>query len=378
MPNQESLPPEINLADTPGILALVDSDQAFLEQVGLRRQDLAHGPAKLDLAALEPIEEKRGVAIMGLIDAGSGAVKVCTFRGSDGKLLTDTMFLAAGDEDPFQEADENGHNIKKVFMSSQDGPRIFGRNQPGAEFLDLDINTVSSKHFSIGFGKKGKLTIEDLNSTNGTKLITRTQPETGNGRSERILQAAKRAGRSLVGRQKPEKPDAKPEHIKPEQAMAGLALDYETPESQIDFEVQLLRDYKRRFPKSRDLLSYALKDIDELTVVSSLMLKMPQELSEAGDTTHDVGLRSRALISTYRVTLVDGKLPADTHALLEGIYGLTGAKVIRKSQSEAGNSGHIWRQGQYHGKDLQITENYGEIPNHPGQTVLNVTLQTQV
>lgn len=56
-----------------------------------------------------------------------------------------------------------------------------------------------------------------------------------------------------------------------------------------------------------------------------------------------------------------GEMPQESKALLDGIYGLIGAKTLRDDREAGEPSGKVIRQGTYNGKPIHIAEYY----DHP-------------
>lgn len=322
---------------------------------------------------MAPIEEKNGVALMGLIDAGSRAVKVCATRGPDGELRTDSIFLIPGDEDAHREPDSSNPMLRTVILQPEEEPTVFGRATRGAGRLDLGADTVSKEHFSIKLDQAGLMEVRDLDSFNGTRLITRSQPEEV-GRRARVLSAAKRTGMTLLrGGKKPaaaadtSKPTAKPEAEKP---TAGLDDVYDLPEDQVSFEMELVDSYRQQFPEAELVLRQALADLQSVTSelnpdsskgASNLMLKMPDGVSKAELDKMSQTDRSEALAATQGVTLIDGKLPPETQAVMEGLYGLTGATLLNTRDDPLNDRpafDYVLRRGTYHGREIYFQELY--------------------
>ncbi|HZL07934.1 MAG TPA: FHA domain-containing protein, partial [Candidatus Dormibacteraeota bacterium] len=363
--------PSLDLSSNQAVLALFNRDPAALGQAGLQRQLLGSEPFPLNIAQMTPIHEESGVALMGLIDAGSQATKLCAIRGPEGELRTDSILLIPADEDAHQAPDNANPMLRAVIIEPKAGPTVLGRDTRGAGRLGLGVDTVSRKHFSIELDQAGIVKIQDLNSFNGTKLITRPQPEEG-GRRSRMLSAAKRAGMTLLGGGKrsadvASKQPAKPESEKP---TAGLDPVYDRPADQVAFEMELVDNYRQQFPEAELILRQALADLQSVTSelnpdsdkgASNLMLKMPDGISKAElDAMSEID-RSEALVSTQGVTLIDDNLPPETRAVMDGLYGLTGATEVNTRDDPLNDRpafDYVLRRGMYHGKEIYFQELY--------------------
>jgi hypothetical protein len=359
-----------DISSTTGILALIDSDPATLGQAGLQKRELHGTRAHLDLTKLTPIEEQNGVSIMGLLEAGSQTVKIVATHGSNGELQTNAIFLAAGDEDVSRKADSKNPMLRAISIQPGEGLSVFGRNRPGAGRLGLGKSTVSQDHFSIELDQEGRLSVQDLNSLNGTRLITRAEPEK-RARASRVLSVAKRAGTALVRARTRAKSDRSHAVAQPEKPTAGLPSYYESPPDQMSFEMNLVDSYRQRFPESITILEQALGGIQSVTSelnpnsesgASNMVLKMPAGLTKAELDSMSENARAAAWASAQGVELTaDGELPSETQALVEGIYALTGAQVLDLPDgfiSKLPTFDYVLRRGVYQGKEIYFEELY--------------------
>src|SRR5262249_19093262 len=70
--------------------------------------------------------------------------------------------------------------------------------------------------------------------------------------------------------------------------------------------------------------------------------------------------RSQADIDSNPIR-VYGNVPPETQMLVEGIYGLTGASVLRDDRTAEDPTGEVIRQGEYQGSPVYFSENHGQI-----------------
>jgi hypothetical protein len=305
---------------------------------------------------------------MGLIDAGSQAIKVCAVRGANGEIGTKSILLIPADEDPHRSHDSGNPMLSVVPIEPKEEPTVFGRHTRGAGRLGLGVDTVSREHFSVELDQAGVVKIQDLDSFNGTKLITRAQLE-GSGRRSRMLSVAKRAGITLLGGKKSAADTSKhPIKREAEKPTAGLAGIYDMPEDQVGFEMELVDRYRRQFPDAELVLTQALADLQSVTSelnpnsdkgASNLMLKMPDGLSKAELYKMSESERSEALVATQGVTLIADELPPETRAVMEGLYGLTGATIVNTPDdplNDRPNFDYVLRRGTYHGREIYFQE----------------------
>lgn len=93
--------------------------------------------------------------------------------------------------------------------------------------------------------------------------------------------------------------------------------------------------------------------------LARLTLKMPlgqDELEGAAPSLADEGLE------------IVGELPPESRALLDGIYGLIGAKILRDDHEADEPSGKVVRQGTYNDKPVYIAEYYDHYQDgRPGK-----------
>jgi len=367
---QEQPGSSLDLSSNEAVLALFDSDPVVLGQAGLQRQLLGGEPFPLDIARMTPIHEEHGIALMGLVDAGSQAIKLCAVRGPEGELRADSILLIPADEGAHREPDSGKPMLRAVIVEPKEEPTIFGRRTRGAGRLGLGVDTVSREHFSIGLDQAGLVKIQDLDSFNGTKLITHAQPGEG-GRRSRVLSAAKRAGVTLLGGGNKSAPDTSKHPTKPEseKPTAGLAAVYDMPADQVGSEMDLVDSYRRQFPESELVMQQALASLQSVTSelspdsdrgASNLILKMPDGLSQAELDEMSELERSEALATTQGATLIDDRLPPETQALMESLYALTGATVLNKHDplNDRPAFGYVLRHGMYHGQEVYFEELY--------------------
>jgi hypothetical protein len=194
-----------------------------------------------------------------------------------------------------------------------------------------------------------------------------------------------------------------------------LLKDYPTPSDQFAIELELIDNFKQRFPEEVQLLIEVLNDvkryigigipkyglapealpdakergiIDELGLlksqsqpiefgISKLTLVLPKE-SNAEEIPKLSKLdKAKAYADEDGVTVV-GPAPDYTQVLLAGVYKLCGAKTILEDTWQAdtqGRSKEVLRQGEYQGVPVYFLETHRQAaPYYGDQTTLNVAV----
>lgn len=185
---------------------------------------------------------------------------------------------------------------------------------------------------------------------------------------------------------------------------------YPLPEDQIAFEMQLQEDYARQFPESRRIMDAALSDIkcaagihipkykiSEIDVLEAIMnddvdglgylairfystsahamvLTMPKNYTAADYAAMQPDDYRRASYESEGMAIV-GELPMETKGMLESIYRLIGASVVRDQRSEGSTIGSVIRHGVYQASDVWVSEDFDDnCLRHQGNRVLQVRL----
>lgn len=198
------------------------------------------------------------------------------------------------------------------------------------------------------------------------------------------------------------------------QNSSGFRPEYALPENQAMAELTMVNDYAARFPESSALVSDALATLQNATgnhvprfkykgslggdeadildapldrhgylpeggmdlVFSKLTLIMPRRITDEG---HGMSDAERQIAgATAHGTIVVGEMPPETHSLLEGLYGLTGSRLVSeyvRGDQEGDRFGRvIVRQGTYNGRQVNFIERHdrwGESV-YGGQTAMSV------
>lgn len=169
---------------------------------------------------------------------------------------------------------------------------------------------------------------------------------------------------------------------------------YPIPDDQLGFEYEQLARYDELFPES-PLLEYAFDalhrfystgDFEDITpedriVVDALLTKLelrlptlyaPQALSEMSDDERNGVMRLE------ECHIIIGDKLVETHEMLDSLYQLIGAEVIRDDRTAATDGereGVILRKGWYLGADIYIEERFNELSRlYDGQDTLQVFL----
>jgi hypothetical protein len=145
-------------------------DHEILDQTSLRINDLSEHSAIIDVNQAVDID---GNGLVGILEVGDTALKIYGSK-EDGKFVPGTFFISAGNYDPNPPEEEFDWAKKMQFSLIGVGEeQVFGRTTPGANRFGIDEDPlVSRNHFSVKVSQEGSLIVTDLESTNGTALIT--------------------------------------------------------------------------------------------------------------------------------------------------------------------------------------------------------------
>ncbi len=143
----------------------------------LELHDAAQQPVSLALSELEPLNiYENGTQLLGVMDIGG--VEVSILNHKDEVAGKDFLFLASNMYDPSEEATDNALPVNKIPVLISEGKALnLGRGN-SAIAARLGFNEhVSREHLSVSV-EDGVLSVVDLNSTNGTSIITQPKAET--------------------------------------------------------------------------------------------------------------------------------------------------------------------------------------------------------
>ncbi|MEO8104789.1 MAG: FHA domain-containing protein [Candidatus Saccharibacteria bacterium] len=169
--NQYS-PTSLELAPQAFDLQSVNTRPGKLAVERLSAQDLSQNPLEIDITGLSLIDEQTGLA--GIIDAGGVPIKIYVLKDDHGNVVPDwVMFTDAGFDDQ-EEASHDNVKLNIVSLTAEKGTVNFGRNESGAGRLGLNDSKVSRHHFSASISE-GILRLGDLDSSNGTSVITSSE-----------------------------------------------------------------------------------------------------------------------------------------------------------------------------------------------------------
>lgn len=188
--DQKTAPPspEISHSIDPQGLVL-EQDRAYFAQHGMAAHNLTpRRLAVLDLSNLKPLEARNGRALFAVLDAAGTAVQIYGAVGESGRYEGGPLALARADMNIYEDKDVHGRTIAAgdegvrwpaVFLPTGRAPEVFGRAQLNAAALGLEDELVSRQHFGITHLASAKLRIEDFDSANGTRVITRVPEALG-------------------------------------------------------------------------------------------------------------------------------------------------------------------------------------------------------
>lgn len=190
---------------------------------------------------------------------------------------------------------------------------------------------------------------------------------------------------------------------------------YALPDDQLRSELDILADYEARFPAAVPVLQRALRDLgcfagdgspvfriaaEQVTEARAIGIVVEQNYLRQQDNTAS-GFAMVALQAPVRRTresydalseagkyaaqvgdsglVVVGNLPPEARALVEGLYALTGASVVRDGRQEGDDPGSILRRGAYHGSTIYFSEEYDDAGSYlPSLSTFKLLLLTEV
>ena len=190
----------------------------------------------------------------------------------------------------------------------------------------------------------------------------------------------------------------------------NFADEYPMPVNQLTYEMDMDAHFSQQYPESSALMSGALVNVqraaginipqyrvheddrldaemsgmsDELGFLNapfsplgqeSIVLQMPVEHTQEQIAAMTDAERLEAS-KTHDGVVVIGELPPATKRLLEDIYTLTGAKVVRDGHDAGERHGVIIREGEYHGTKVYFAEYYDDAsPYYNGKSTLSVKM----
>ncbi len=156
------------LPNEAGVFSLPDHE---LAEQGLKLDRLHSDGVDFNLDNIQPLDVRADVATLGFMSVGNENLKVLGVM-ERGKLSKSMVFISPAEYDEAEAASQNaGKRPFKVVWNGRD-EEIFGRESAGAGTLAFkDDSTVSRRHFGVTLAGD-RLTIRDLGSLNGTKLVT--------------------------------------------------------------------------------------------------------------------------------------------------------------------------------------------------------------
>jgi hypothetical protein len=187
-----------------------------------------------------------------------------------------------------------------------------------------------------------------------------------------------------------------------------FANHYPRPQDQIAFEFQLRDEFAASFPESTPVMEEALADVQRFSGINIPKYKLKEAISEdAPDTDNLVDEMGYLTIGTSgysRLTLkmpvshtdeqisqmtdleraeasqthegmyIVGDIPPETSALLNGLYGLTGAEVVRDDRKAGETEGTVLRRGEYQGTPVYFSEDYMDPSYYSGKPMMSVRI----
>jgi hypothetical protein len=159
----ELIPHIVDIAEKTGL------DAEVLKNEDLRVHDLKEGSYVLDVTQAGDID---GNGLVGLVQMGDSAVRIYGYK-EDGKFVPGAFTLLPGNyEEPPEEERDWARKITVVSLP-EGQTTIIGRSTPAGDRLGLKEDTlISRNHFSAEVTPDGKLILNDLESTNGTSVVT--------------------------------------------------------------------------------------------------------------------------------------------------------------------------------------------------------------
>ena len=172
-------------------LQRVNARPELLATERLSAHDLGQNPLEINITDMPLIDEQTGLA--SIIDAGGVPIKLYILKDDHGNVIPDWVMLTDAGYDDQAEASHNNVKLKIVSLTADKGTVNFGRKEPGAGRLGLDDSNVSRRHFSASISE-GILRLGDLDSSNGTSVITAAET----GTSERVNKLGRHIGRAVT------------------------------------------------------------------------------------------------------------------------------------------------------------------------------------
>ncbi|MDZ7785588.1 MAG: FHA domain-containing protein [Candidatus Saccharibacteria bacterium] len=139
----------------------------------LELHNLGEGALSIDLSTVEPLEMRETSALVAVMDVAGRGVKLWAPAESGRINPNGFLFLGSQEYDPDTKADEDeARPASDAVMPVREnsGEKVYGRAHH-AKRLGLEDDHVSRNHFSVSY-ENGRVNITDLESTNGTSVIT--------------------------------------------------------------------------------------------------------------------------------------------------------------------------------------------------------------
>lgn len=169
-------------AEVQRVSEVANTPAEYLE--GARVQDVSKGPAVIDTNAADI----NGNGLLAVITVGGEAVKVYGIPSETGGMEKGYFMITDGSYDDTQkEASENAQILRMRLIGANNPSVVVGRDKSShvnREFFELTHNKVSRQHLQLNLNSAGQLVVTDLESTNGTKLITKESTEFNEARKQ--------------------------------------------------------------------------------------------------------------------------------------------------------------------------------------------------
>lgn len=137
-----------------------------------------------------------------------------------------------------------------------------------------------------------------------------------------------------------------------------FAESYPLPEDQLLAELHFVEDYSAQYPENARVLEHALSQLKQgANSMSSLYVRPPHDMPSR----HDSGLSDGDYNRRYRQAEgrnIVGQPSGAEHALLEGLYSLTGAEVVRDDERDGEATGIVLRRGYIGDRPVFFEEAY--------------------
>jgi hypothetical protein len=290
----------------------------------------------------------------------------------------------------------DGTERPEVISKITDEPLVVGR---GA--IEDAGEGLSRSHFEVVKKEDGSIKVTDLGSTNKTRIATTEKnvplPDSAGKTTFSGLKKLLRSNK--LPQQIPVNPldDFRFWAAKSKDIVEFLGEDepyyiagsgYEAPKDQLAAEFALIDDFRNKFPNQVDAFTESLSDVKRFAgigipkyrlaegqpgdgslndengylksdeeIFSALLLQVPLERpSQEEFQKLSYEEQQRFMVGESGIYIVGNDVPEHTRALLEGLYGLTGAKTLFDERAEGLTRGTVIRQGMYQGTPVYFRE----------------------